>query len=626
MSSRFQERLDTGPIVVADGGMGVLISSAVPRLRCPEEANIRSPESVVTLHTSFIRAGADLIETNTFGANRRKLAQQYLEDEFERINSAGVKLAREAREVSGREVFIAGSIGPLGELAAIPPEQRGEIFAEQALLLDGRGVDLFMIETFYELDELETAIEAVRGVSSLPIVATLTFDEGAETLAGVSATEAAERLRPLNLAAIGANHGAGLHAALAALEAMGSDGGPPLAALPNVGLASLSGGRVIYPHATPEYFAEFAAHARRLGARLIGGCCGTTPLEIAAIRSSVEEEREPSAPLDVMERELPEPRLPGSPQETELARKLRAGEWVTCVELDPPKGGTYESMLAVARTLKASGKVGFVDINDNPMARARANALMASVAIERECGIETIPHVTPRDTSIMGLESQLLGAHAEGVRNVLSVTGDPPEIGDYPGSRGVYEVDSIGLSQVVSKLNRGEDYNGKGIDAPTSFFLGVAVNPSADDLETEAERFREKIAAGAQFAMTQALFDLSYLDRFEELIGGWPVPLLLGIFYVRSYQLAVRLHNEVPGIVVPEDVQSRLDKAGANAGAEGLALARELYAEAREKVAGVYVIPPFKQPEAALDLLGWRAHGRGETGPREAARSRRTMD
>jgi methionine synthase / methylenetetrahydrofolate reductase(NADPH) len=603
MSSRFQERLNSGPIVVGDGGMGVLIASAVPRLRCPEEANIRSPESVVTLHTSFIRAGADLIETNTFGANRRKLAQQYLEDEFERINSAGVKLAREAREVSGREVFIAGSIGPLGDLAAIPPEQRGEIFAEQALLLDGRGVDLFMIETFYELEELETAIEAVRGVSSLPIVATLTFDEGAETLAGVSAAEAAERLRPLNLAAIGANHGAGLHAALAALEAMGGDGGPPLAALPNVGLASLSGGRVIYPHATPEYFAEFAAHARRLGARLIGGCCGTTPLEIAAIRSAVEEEREPSAPLDVLERELPEPRLAGGPHETELARKLREGEWVTCVELDPPKGGTYDSMLAVARMLKASGNVGFVDINDNPMARARANALMAAVAIERECGIETIPHVTPRDTSIMGLESQLLGAHAEGVRNVLSVTGDPPEIGDYPGSRGVYEVDSIGLSQVVSKLNRGEDYNGKGIDEPTSFFLGVAVNPSADDLETEAERFREKIEAGAHFAMTQALFDLSYLDRFEELIGGWPVPLLLGIFYVRSHQLAVRLHNEVPGIVVPEEVQRRLDKAGANAGAEGLALARELYAEAREKVGGVYVIPPFKQPEAALDVF-----------------------
>ncbi len=603
MASRFEERLASGQVVVGDGGMGVLITSAVPRLRCPEEANLKSPESVETLHTSFIRAGADLIETNTFGANRHKLAQFFLEDELERINGAGVKLAREAREVSGRDVFIAGSIGPLGDSHALTPEQRAEIFAEQAAILDGRGVDLFMVETFYELDELETAIEAVRSVSSLPIVATLTFDEGAETLAGVTATDAAERLRPLNLAAIGANHGAGLHAALAALEAMSSEDGPPLAALPNVGLASLSGGRVIYPHATPEYFAEFAAHARRLGARLIGGCCGTTPVEIAAIRSAVEQEREPAAPLESLERELPEQALGGGAHETELARMLREGEWVTCVELDPPKGGTYDSMLAVARTLKASGKVGFVDINDNPMARARANALMAAVAIERECDLETIPHLTPRDTSIMGLESLLLGAHAEGVRNVLSVTGDPPEVGDYPGSQGVYDVDSIGLSKIVSHLNRGEDYNGKGIDAPTSFFLGVAVNPSADDLETELDRFREKVEAGARFAMTQALFDLSYLDRFEERLGGWPLPVLVGIFYVRSYQLAVRLHNEVPGVIVPEAVQRRLEQAGPNAAAEGLALARELYAEAREKAAGVYVIPPFKQPEAALELL-----------------------
>src|SRR6188472_1303604 len=362
MSSRFEQRLGSGPIVVGDGGMGVLVTSAVPRLRCPEEANLRAPESVVTLHTSFIRAGADLIETNTFGANRRKLTQLYLDDELERINSAGVKLAREARDVAGREVFIAGSIGPLGDLA-VSPAQRQEMFAEQATLLDGRGIDLFMVETFYDLNELDAAIDAVRSVSSLPIVATLTFDEGAETLAGVTGAEAAERLRPLDLAAIGANHGAGLHAALAAIEAMGADGGPPLAALPNVGLASLSGGRVIYPHATPEYFAEFAAHARELGARLIGGCCGTTPLEIAAIATAVEEERRPSAPLDVIERELVEPHLERGPYETELARKLREGEWVTCVELDPPKGGTYDAMLAVARELKRSGKVGFVDIN-----------------------------------------------------------------------------------------------------------------------------------------------------------------------------------------------------------------------------------------------------------------------
>ena len=600
MPDRFEKRLERGPPVVTDGGMGVLVSSAVSGLRCPEEANIRAPESVVTLHTSFISAGAELIETNTFGANRHKLRHQFLEDELAAINENGVKLAREARDISGRDVYIAGSIGPLGELRGLTSAERGPIFAEQAGLLEGRGVDLFMVETFFDLDELTTAIEAVQGVSQLPIVAMLTFDEDAETFGGVSAKQAIDRLADYDLAAVGANHGAGLHAALAALEAMGD--GRPLAALPNVGLASLAGGRVIYPHATPEYFAEFAAQARALGARVIGGCCGTTPIEIAAIARAVEEERQPTAPFATAEREIVVA-AHERPEETELSRKLRTGEWVTCVELDPPKGGTYDAMLAVTRALKDSGHVGFVDINDNPMARARANALMAAIAIERSCGIETIPHVTPRDTSVMGLQSQLLAAHAEGVRNVLSVTGDPPHVGDYPGSRGVYEVDSIGLSQMVARLNSGEDFNGKAIDAPTSFFLGVAVNPSADDLETELDRFRQKVEAGAHFAMTQALFDLTYLDRFEELLGGWPIPILLGIFVVRSHQLAVRLHNEVPGIVVPEAIQNRFRDAGPHAAEEGLALARELYAQAREKVAGVYVIPPFKQPEAALDLL-----------------------
>jgi methionine synthase / methylenetetrahydrofolate reductase(NADPH) len=600
MRDRFLRRLEHGPPVVTDGGMGVLVSSAVPRLRCPEEANIRAPESVVSLHTSFIRAGAELIETNTFGANRHKLRAKYLDDELVAINEAGVKLAREAREISGHDVYIAGSIGPLGEPGTLDRAERAPMFAEQARLLDGRGADLFMVETFFDLDELTTAIDAVQSVSPQPIVAMLTFDEDAETFGGVSAREAVERLSDYQLAAIGANHGAGLHAALAALEAMGD--GRPLAALPNVGLASLSGGRVIYPHATPEYFGEFAAQARALGARVIGGCCGTTPTEIAAIARAVEEERKPAAPFATAERELVVTAAE-RPQETQLARMLRTGEWVTSVELDPPKGGTYEAMLSVTNTLKQSGHVGFVDINDNPMARARANALMAAVAIERSCAIETIPHVTPRDSSIMGLQSQLLAAHAEGVRNVLSVTGDPPHVGDYPGSSGVYEVDAIGLAQIVSRLNAGEDFNGKAIDAPTSFFLGVAVNPSADDLETELDRFRRKVEAGAHFAMTQALFDLDYLDRFEELLGGWPIPILVGIFMVRSHQLAVRLHNEVPGIVVPEPVQERLREAGPRAAEEGLALARELYGEARERAAGVYVIPPFKQPEAALELL-----------------------
>ncbi len=260
-------------------------------------------------------------------------------------------------------------------------------------------------------------------------------------------------------------------------------------------------------------------------------------------------------------------------------------------------------LLAVARTLRDSGRVGFVDVNDNPMARARMNALMASIAIQREAGIETIPHVTPRDTTVMGLEGMLLGAHAEGVRNVLAVTGDPPHVGDYPGSRGVYEVDAIGLVQLVSSLNRGEDYVGKGLDTPTSFFVGVAVNPSATDLDLELERFRAKVEAGAHFAMTQALFDIELLDRFGERLGGWPIPVLVGVWPLRSHAMALRLHNEVPGITVPPAVLAALEAAGPDAPAVGLGLARELVEGARSRAAGIYVIPPFKQPVGALDLL-----------------------
>ncbi len=290
---------------------------------------------------------------------------------------------------------------------------------------------------------------------------------------------------------------------------------------------------------------------------------------------------------------------------TLLERKLDAGEFVVSVEIDPPRGANPDGMLEIARTLKDSGLVDVVDVNDNPRARARMSGIMASVSIERHVGIETIPHLTPRDASIAGLESQLLGAHAEGIRNVLAVTGDPPEAGDYPGARGVYEVDSIGLSRVITRMNAGEDFNGAEIDAPTSFFLGVAVNPAADDLDYELERFHEKLEAGARFAMTQVLFDFSYLDRFVERLGGaLPIPLLIGIFYVKSYQLALRLHNEVPGIVVPEHVLTRLRDAGASAGAVGLELAKELLAESRERAAGTYVIPPFRQPLAALEVLG----------------------
>lgn len=599
--SRFLERLREGPPLVADGGMGALISAAVPRLRCPEEANLRAPDAVVSLHVGFINAGAEVIEANSFGANRRKLARHFLEEELEQINSTAVKLAREAREVTGRDVFIAGSIGPLGEAAT--SRVRHDLFAQQAAVLEGRGADLFMVETFYDLQELVDAIEAVRSVSSLPVVALMTFDEDAETLAGVTAREAAERLATLDVAAMGANHGAGLLAALAAIEQMAGNE-TPLAALPNIGLASLAGGRVIYPHATPEYFGEFAAHARDLGARLIGGCCGTTPIEIAAIRDALAAERKPRAPLVFAERELVVS-LGEEQRETGLERAFREQEWVASIQLDPPLGSNVHGLIEVSQGLQASGLVRFVDINDNATARAGMSSLMVSAKIERECGLETIPHLTTRDWSVMGLESMLLGTHAEGVRNVLAITGDPPEVGDYPGSQGVYEIDAIGLTRLITQLNRGEDYNGRPIDAPTSFYVGVAVNPTADDLELELERFARKVEEGAQFAMTQLVYDFAPYDAFLEQLGGaWPIPVLVGILPLTSHRFALRLHNEVPGIVVPQDLQDALETAGSNAADVGFAHARRLVDESREKADGVYLVAPYRQPLRVLDLLG----------------------
>src|SRR5581483_8187153 len=496
MADGFLERLRSGPPIVADGGMGVVVGAAVAGLRCPEEANLRAPDVVTSAHVGFVNAGAELIETNTFGASRRKLAQHYLDDRFEEINSAAVKLAREAREITGREVWIGGSIGPAGGHDGAP-------FAEQARILAGRGADLFLLETFSDLEELELAVEAVRSVSGLPIVALLSFDSDAVTMGGVSARDAADRLARLDLAAFGANHGRGPAAALAALEQMA--GHRPLAALPNVGLATWTGSRVSFPHATPEYFAEFAARARALGAQLIGGCCGTTPAQIAAMRGAIDANRKAAAPARPSE-PLPLD-VPGSAEEpTELARLLAAGEFVVSVQLDPPLGGSADGLVDTARRIRESGLAQLVDVNDNPRARARMSGLLASIAVRRATGIEVVPHLTPRDSTLAGLESLLLGAHAEGVRNVLAVTGDVPESGDYPGAGAVYDVDALGLVELMAHLNAGTDFHGRAIDAPTAFFPGVAVNPTAEDLGLEADRFARKLEAGARFAMTQVLF------------------------------------------------------------------------------------------------------------------------
>ena len=598
--SRFLERLASGPPLVADGGMGALVASAVDRLRCPEEANLKAPVAVLDVHLGYIRAGAELIETNTFGANRAKLAERFLEDQLGEINAAAVKLAREAREVSGKEVFIAGSIGPGGG------------YAEQAQLLEGRGADLFFVETFSDLDGLEAAVGEVRSVSSLPVVALMSFDAAGETLAGVSAGAAAARLRALGVAAFGANHGAGPASALRALADMQGDS--PLAVLPNVGLASMSGQRVVFPHATPEYFGEFAAQARALGARIIGGCCGTTPAQIAAIRAAVDADTPPATAISVRERD-PARVAPSDDAPTGLQQMLEDGTFVVSVQLDPPLGANPEALLETARAVRDSGKAQFVDVNDNPRARARMSGIMLSVAIERATGVETIPHLTPRDMTIAGLESMLLGAHAEGLRNILSVTGDPPESSDYPGTGTVYDVDSIGLVELMTRLNRGEDFHGRAIDAPTSFFPGVADNPTADDLELEVDRFHRKVAAGARFAMTQLLFDLELLDVFRQRIGGkWPIPVLVGVWPIRTYETLVRMHNEMPGLVIPAHVLERYRAAGPAARDVGLALGLELIEGARSVAQGVYVMAPFRTPMNVVELLPQPAHEPVETG------------
>jgi homocysteine S-methyltransferase len=412
---------------------------------------------------------------------------------------------------------------------------------------------------------------------------------------------------------------------LTALAGMG--GALPLAALPNLGLASRWGNRIVYPHADDEYFGDFAAQARDLGARILGGCCGTTPVQIAAIREALKEERPVAQPIFTREPSRG-PRGTSRHEESRFAAALREGRFAATVEINPPKGGSVDGLLDLCRSLRDSGKVEFLDVTDNYTARARMNPMMASAAIEREVGIETIPHLTPRDSSVMGLESILLGAHASGLRNVLAITGDPPDVGDYPGAHGVYEVDSIGLCRLLQKLNQGESFTGKALDAPTSFFYGVAVNPTADDLDEELRRFEQKVEAGAQFAITQSLFDLAFLDEFERRLGAWPVPVLLGVFYVTSYPLALRLHNEVPGMVVPEPVRERFRAAGADAAHVGFEVAQELIAEAQGRVAGIEVIAPFKAPLAALSLLPELQPPQEpvETVPRTESSARRTSD
>ncbi len=606
----FNKRLRDA-ILIADGAMGSMLHEAVGPQRCFDELNATQPEAVFRIHQAYIEAGALLIETNTFGANRHKLAPLGLTDRVVEFNHRGVKIAREAREAAAREVLIGGSIGPLGvarQMRPLPPEEIAEIFKEQALALEERGVDLFILETFSDLEELLCAMDAIRSFSNLPIIAELTYSEEGTTFGGTRPQDAAARLKEKNVQAIGANCTLGPQLLLPVLHELAGQSDLPLSAMPNAGFPVRVGDRTVYPKSSPQYFALFAREAAALGVRILGGCCGTTPEHIRAMAEAVKDlhpskaaKTRPRATLEVG----PElPRVAQREPESGLWKKIQAKQFVISVEIDPPKGVSLERIFEQVDRIMACGSVDAIDINSGTLARVGMDAILLAGALEAR-NIETIPHLTTRDLNIIGLQAILLGAWAVGgVRNILAITGDPPSLGDHPETSGIYEIDSVGLVKVLARLNQGTDWAGKTLGGATNFSIGIALNPVADDLDYEIERFFAKVEAGAHFAMTQPLFDPAHWHAFLKRIGGKsPVPVLVGVWPLTSFKQALRLNNEVPGIVIPEAVVKELEAAGSAARDRGFALARRMLEWSRGEVAGAYLIPPFKRYEEVLEIL-----------------------
>lgn len=604
----FNERLKDS-IVIADGAMGSMLHDSVGPVRCFDELNATEPEAVFRVHQAYIEAGAQIIETNTFGANRFKLAPLGLGDDVQRLNSRGVKIAREARESAAREVLIAGSIGPLGigvQARHPEPEQILAVFHEQALALEERGVDLFILETFSYIEELLLAIDTIRSFSSLPIVAELTYSEEGTTFGDVRPLLAAAMLKGKNVQVIGANCTLGPQSLLPILQELANAGDVMVSGMPNAGFPKREGDRIVYPKSSPAYFGEFAREAAAIGVRILGGCCGTTPAHIRAMGEAVKSLRPshahvPTAVVATAQRAVPvQEREP----ESKLWKKLQKKEFVVCVEIDPPKGISLDRIYEQVDKVMASRKVDAIDINSGAMARVGMDALIVAGALEAR-GIETVPHLTTRDQNIIGLQAMLLGAWAVGgVRNILGITGDPPSVGDYPETSGVYEVDSVGLTKILNRLNHGTDWAGKTLGGQTNFTIGVALNPVADDLDSEIARFHAKVEAGAHFAMTQPLFDPGHWHAFLKKLGGKPaIPVLIGVWPLNSFKQALRLNNEVPGIVIPEPLLKSMEAAGASARDRGFEVAREMLKWARTEMAGAYLIPPFKRYEEILEIL-----------------------
>ncbi|HXA82706.1 MAG TPA: bifunctional homocysteine S-methyltransferase/methylenetetrahydrofolate reductase [Methylomirabilota bacterium] len=604
----FNDRLKDS-ILIADGAMGSMLYEAVGSVRCFDELNATEPEAVFRVHQAYIEAGAQIIETNTFGANRFKLAPMGLGDEVQRLNSRGVKIAREAREAASREILIAGSIGPLGigvQARHPEPDQIRAIFHEQTMALEERGVDFFILETFSYIEEILLAVEAIRSFSSLPVVAQLTYSEEGTTFGDVRPFLATSLLKDKNVQVIGANCTLGPQSLLPILQELSNAQNCCISGMPNAGFPKREGDRIVYPKSSPQYFAEFAREAAGLGVRILGGCCGTTPAHIRAMAEAVKSLRpaKTHSAATVVAAAQPAPPAQERDPESKFWKRLQKKEFTVCVEIDPPKGIALDRIYEQVDRVMASKKVDAIDINSGAMARVGMDALIVAGALEAR-GIETVPHLTTRDQNIIGLQAMLLGAWTVGrVRNVLGITGDPPSVGDYPETSGVYEVDSVGLVKILHRLNQGTDWAGKTLGGQTNFTIGVAVNPVADDLDAEIARFHAKVEAGAHFAMTQPLFDPEHWYAFLKKLGGKvPIPVLIGVWPLNSYKQALRLNNEVPGIVIPEPLLKSMEAAGVSARDRGFDVAREMLAWARTELAGAYLIPPFKRYEEILEIL-----------------------
>ena len=607
----FKELLENDSVHVFDGALGThFYAKGIYINRSFDELNLTNPDLVRTVHEEYVMAGADIIETNSYSANRPKLQQYGLEGSLREINSVAAQLARQAAD---ERAYVAGAIGPLGlRIEPYGPTsfaEAKEFFKEQAeALLDG-GVDLFVLETFSDLSEIKQAMAAVRELCDLPIVAQMSINPDGQTTFGTTPEVLTARLDEWGADVIGLNCCVGPATILEALEKMRRVTTKKLSAQPNAGLPRDIQGRQFYM-CSPEYMAKYAKRMMQAGARFIGGCCGTTPSHIKLISDAVRAggPRRARVAHSARVTTLAPPDIEVVPpvERSNWSRKITNGEFVTTVEVLPPKGCDYHKTLEAIRLLKNLGVDG-VNIPDGPRAQTRMSAQATAILVEREIGMEAVLHYCCRDRNLLGMMSDLLGAAALGLRNLLIITGDPPKMGPYPDATAVFDIDSIGLTNMVNRLNHGLDLGYNPIGKPTAFCIGVGVNPGAINIEEEIKRFEYKVEAGAQYAITQPVFDIEQLREFLQRIEHTRIPIIAGIWPLVSFRNAEFLHNEVPGVRVTPQILDRMRRASAKskdaARQEGLQIARESLVEIRELIQGVQVSAPFGNVKYALEVF-----------------------